>query len=929
MRPVKLTMSAFGPYAAEQTVDFERLGERGLYLITGDTGAGKTTIFDAITFALYGEPSGGGYRAADSLHSNYAEHNTPMKVTLDFINDGKKYTVYREMRYKTVNGEEKFTQTEALITYPGGKVKKITYGRRADEKNKEVKEILGIDRDQFCQIEMIAQGKFQEVLNAGSDKRKEIFRRIFKTDKFDIFTQKISDYSKACEEEYSDYENAVKRSVEKIECGEESPHFEELRNAKDLLDHASVRTVLEALVNEDNSSKEMLKTGLDKVSEEEKRLAAETEKANSKIKDENGLKKAQCDLDRKKDEFRKLETVCQEALAALEENDEPLKARITGIRNSLGKYKEYDEAKRSAGEYSEKARKLNKENEKNSQKAQELSVEIEKLKDEDKSLENVGVNIERLRNEIEKLDKEKDGLEDLINETADLKALEENFKKAQNKYKTAEEKAGKLNRAANDKQRIFNGNLAGILAEELIAGERCPVCGMIFEENEHRAHKPDHAPTEDEVREASEAAEEARSTAAQLASKANGAKEKFEYAKDALSERISVLLGECALENAEKTAAVKIGDIEAKINRCTAELNSENEKVARKQELAGKIPMITKELDDLRDKLGYTEKEIVRLDGEAKTATAIYTSLKKELDFAGEVEAKAEIEKLSKQVETLKTAYNNADEQLRSCSGEIKTLEGTIKTLKEKIDGYGVIDAKKINEQSEALSAQKEKLENEHSKVLTRFTVNSGILNEISASIDKLPALRRRKENAETLCRTVIGRISGAEKYDLETFVQSYYFERIISHANGHLILFSGGQYLFKRPDEAKNKKSKTGLELNVIDNTNISERPVSSLSGGESFIASLALALGLSDEVQSSAGGVKLESMFIDEGFGTLDDRTLHAAMTALEGLSDSNRLIGMISHVSEMKNEIDRKIIVEKNHENGGSKIVISGCK
>ena len=172
------------------------------------------------------------------------------------------------------------------------------------------------------------------------------------------------------------------------------------------------------------------------------------------------------------------------------------------------------------------------------------------------------------------------------------------------------------------------------------------------------------------------------------------------------------------------------------------------------------------------------------------------------------------------------------------------------------------------------------------------------------------------------LYKTISGQMNGSEKFDLETFVQSYYFEKIICHANEYLHGFSGGQYLFKRPDRAGNKKNVTGLELNIIDNTNGSERPVSSLSGGESFIASLALALGLSEEVQSTAGGVKLESMFIDEGFGTLDDNTLRSAMNALGKLSDEKRLIGIISHVEEMKNEIDRKILVEKDLQNGGSK-------
>ncbi|MDE6030098.1 MAG: SMC family ATPase, partial [Oscillospiraceae bacterium] len=293
MRPTKLTLTAFGPYAAEQTIDFDALGESGLYLITGDTGAGKTTIFDAITFALYGEPSGGGFRETGSLHSNYAEHSAPTRVTLEFVNDGKKYTVSREMKFKKVSGEEKFSQTEALITYPDGSIKPITNGKSKDGKNREIRDILGIDKEQFCQIEMIAQGKFQEVLNAKTEKRQEIFRRIFKTDIYNTFTEKLNKYYSERRNEYTDAESKIDGHIAGIECGENSPHFEELENARDICDYSAVKSILKTLVDEDNSALDTLKAELEKIAEEEKKLAAEKQRESSKKADEAALEKEQ------------------------------------------------------------------------------------------------------------------------------------------------------------------------------------------------------------------------------------------------------------------------------------------------------------------------------------------------------------------------------------------------------------------------------------------------------------------------------------------------------------------------------------------------------------------------------------------------------------------------------------------------------------
>lgn len=925
MRPIKLTVSAFGPYAKEQSVDFDELGDCGLYLITGDTGAGKTAIFDAITFALYGEPSGGGFRETDSLHSNYAEKSAPTRVTLEFVNGGKKYTVYREMKYKKIKGEEKFTQTEALITYPDGTVKPITNGRNKEGKNREVREILGIDKEQFCQIEMIAQGKFQEVLNTETKKRQEIFRQIFKTDIYNAFTSELSKYYIECKNEYTDAEKKINGHINGIECNENNPHFEALKNARDISDYTAVKSILKTLAVEDDSALGMLRAELNKIADEEKKLAAEQQMDSSKKADEALLERDKSALKEKesiKNFFDKAYLNAMDAYMDSDYGTDALNSRVTIISNTLGKYEEYEKAEKAAVELSKRAEALKSENSADLKKKAKLAEEIESLSEEKNSLENVGINVEKLHIEIEKLEVQKNVLNGLMSEMGLLNGLKTKAEKAESEYITARDNANKLDREAIDIQNAFNDNQAGILAERLAVGARCPVCGMVYEENAYRAHRTTHAPLEEDVRAARKKAQEAQEKVSKLSEASGAAVGNLKTARNTLIEKITGLFGECAFENAENMALEKIAELNSEKAAISNELRREEANVQRRESLRRLIPEKTKECEQLKEKISESGKEIVHLESEVGAKNDFCASLKKELEFEKKSAAESEINRLRREADRLKKNFESADGQRQQCDKDIEKIRGRIGVLEKKIAGYGVIDSADIQRRGSELSERKSQKDSEREIVSNRKVINENILRGISDIVDKFQAIKQKYQSAEMLYKTISGQMTGSEKFDLETFVQSYYFEKIICHANEYLHSFSGGRYRFKRPDEAKDKRLITGLELNVIDNTNNSERPVSSLSGGESFIASLALALGLSEEVQSTAGGVKLESMFIDEGFGTLDDNTLRSAMNALGKLSDGRRLIGIISHVEEMKNEIDRKILVEKDLQNGGSK-------
>ena len=913
MRPLKLEISAFGPFAEKQTIDFEQFGERGLYLITGATGAGKTSIFDAIAFALYGEPSGGGYRDAGTLRSTYAAANAVTKVKLDFVNDGKKYTVLRELRS---------TGQNASITYPDGTVKKVTIGREKKEKNKEIKEILGIDKEQFRQIEMIAQGKFQECLNADTKTRQEIFRRIFNTDIYNTFADKLKEYHKVCKNEAENTRQLIENRIRDIDFPEDDPRFAEPIKACEASEYSKAAELLSALTDEDERLRGVLKKELDEIAERGKELSVEKENARSKQNSEKELAAAETALELEKPEKLAAEKEYIAAKDEFERGGVELGARITTIQNTLGDYKAYDEAAITAKEYRSAAEKLEAENEKNKSELAKLSNNLSRLENEERSFESAGEKAANYANAIEKLKTRGKTLTALIEEKNALDELSARLEKARDAYFSARNKANELSARASLLQTQFNDEQAGILAERLVVGKRCPVCGMVYEENEHRARKPEHAPTAGEVKSANESAQAAQQKAAELSEKANNANGRLQSAIGAFKKNAEELLGEADLESAVEIAESKIYEINSELSDKTAKLNEERKNARRKKELSEEIPRMRKTRGLLENKIGETNARLAEMKTRSEEKTKSCAEMKKKLEFSDEKAARTEISSLEKRREELKKALGSAENKFNEHKDAAVKLTEKIQHLKKRISELGEINAENVERRAAALFEEKKQKELRYETVLNRVSRNKAVLNELCRAADEYPRQKRRFESVDKLCKTVAGDISRAEKLTLETFVQTYYFEKIIGHANNYLQKFSSGRYLFKRPDEAKNNRSKSGLELNVIDNANCTERPVSSLSGGESFIASLALALGLSEETQRSSGGVKLESMFIDEGFGTLDEKSLAAAMGALAELSGSGRIIGVISHVDEMKAEIDRKLIVEKD-ERGGSMV------
>ena len=296
----------------------------------------------------------------------------------------------------------------------------------------------------------------------------------------------------------------------------------------------------------------------------------------------------------------------------------------------------------------------------------------------------------------------------------------------------------------------------------------------------------------------------------------------------------------------------------------------------------------------------------------------------KGLRFGGKAEAEQAVLSIEKVMAEMKADFNRAQKALADSKERIAGYKASIERLSKQISSDCVLDKEMEQKKKEAL-IEKKRAEDADSKVLhSRIEANQLALANIRAKVGELGVLETHYAWVKALSNTANGTISGKEKVMLETYIQMTYFDRIIARANTRFMVMSGGQYELKRRKEAENNRSQSGLDLDVIDHYNGTERSVKTLSGGESFKASLSLALGLSDEIQASAGGVKLDTMFVDEGFGSLDEESLDQAMKALSSLADGNRLVGIISHVADLKNRIDKQIVVTKQR-SGGSRAEI----
>lgn len=927
MRPLKLIVTAFGPYSERTEFDFEKLGRSGLYLITGDTGAGKTTIFDAITFALYGKASGSS-RSSDMLRSKYAEWDVPTEVELDFEYRNKTYKIKRSPEYlRPKKRGEGFTTEPARAEFYCGNA---LFNGKIEEVNSEIEKVMGVTREQFMQIAMIAQGDFMKLLFADSEERKKIFRGIFKTENFDRLTERLKEEYRLAAEAAAESQKSILQYIKGTVCGEGDELFalkNTLSEKNARLDNALAEEAVQKINEVISADKNFFEQLSDNIEETDKSLAEANRILGKCEAFENAkreLDSAKKKLEEEAPKFAEAENALKEAREQLPKS-EALANEEAEIIRELPKYEELEITEKNCAEAEKKIKLCAEEIEKIHADRDALSEDSKKLGEEKKSLENAGENIERLTAEREKLCREHKSAETLKIQIEEYSAYRSSLDKARDLYRTAAERSSAAAENYERLHRAFLDEQAGLLAEELKEGCPCPVCGSKL--HPAAAKKSAYAPSREQVEAAKKISRTLSSEAESASAKCSEISGKAEE-KTAAVKNVAEALGFPSIEEAGKSLPGRISLLVGKENDIASRIETENGKLSRRREIDRLLPETEKKINALQERLTEKKAEQASLNAKLEELKKLAEKTRSELKFESLSPARKRIDELKAEREKINNEYSAAELSQKTCSEKIIALKQQIKTLENQLFtlGNGSLSAETERAKKAALEQHRKELEKQSAAFRYRIETNTAAVKNIGDGLAELLKRERFLSMVSALNDTARGGIAGKVNVALETYVQTTYFDRIIIRANRRLLVMTENQYELKRRVEGDTKRGQKGLELDVIDHANGTVRSVKTLSGGESFMASLALALGLSDEVQACAPGIKPDTVFIDEGFGSLDDEALRLAVKTLDDLNGGERLVGIISHVAELKEKIGKQIIVTKNKYGGSSAEIIT---
>ena len=1030
MKPTYLELSAFGPFAGQVILPLERIVSEGVFLVHGATGAGKTTIFDAISFALFGNASGEN-RPADSFRSDFAAEEQKTYVILEFTHGGQSYKIERSPAYRRLKQRgEGYTDSkaEAVLTMPSGM--KIVGYQMVTEK---VEKILCVDWKQFKQISMIAQGEFLKLLTVESKERGEIFRKVFHTGNLSRIGKELKErmlkVKRFCEE--------IDKSIVQYYCGIDNTaesvykeKIEEFLETRDVHKTAEFQEILAELVAADRKSLELVK---EKLAVTEQRLTA------LKVKESKAAEWLE-----KKQEFARLEEQLSDMLS-LEQKNVQEKKRLSVAKRAAAAVRPQKEAYQTAKAESEQLLHTIAEKERHMAELRELEEQIvllyQKAQADKSNMEHLLIKMEQLKAEVKLLTQkeEQEGefnrkeaeasllleqeavlkeawskkeerfkecrrKQDMLTEIyrngrelevqerelkAELAELEnqakrfENFEKIRENYETLTaqisellEKKQRQNLELQQMEAAFTCEQAGMLAMELEFGRPCPVCGST--EHPEPAKPTGGALTREELGQKKQEYQKISEQLESLGKEAASEKGTMELLLQQLGIRAEgEALQKLISERTEHQQRVRdmLTDVEKQLD----ELVKQQEEGMRAREEAA---LLEQELSKDRSVLEELQERIQRIRMEQDTITQSVKRILLEASFLSAEEAAAALQQAENEHEQKKSGialaeanyleWNNKKQSelavLEQLTGQkllrlqkeqlaLEDYEKAIRlagfdseeefeammlpeeVLRELEERTLEVESRLIRfkerhmlleqelqrvapdldmefaEQIKQLEAEKEDSNERITRLTTRMETNEKIRNNVGTQLGIRSQMQREYSSVSVLSDVANGELTGKDRLPFEQYVQAFYFEQVISEANLRLKKMSGGRYALKRRNEAENRRSVTGLDLEIMDYFTGKARSVKSLSGGESFKAALALALGLSDVIQSHAGGVIVETMFVDEGFGSLDKDSLEQAVAILKDLATDNRIVGIISHVEELKECIDKQILLKKS--------------
>ena len=1036
MRPIKLMISAFGPYAETMPeIDFTQFEERGLFLISGDTGAGKTTIFDAICFALYGTTSGT-YRDTKNLRSEYAADGVESYVDFYFTHQGKNYHVWRQPGYerRKLRGTGTVSVKEKAVLYEEGKVPI----EGLNNVNAAVIRLLNIDEKQFKQISMIAQGEFWNLLNAKTDERTEILRTIFQTNGYKNIEFRLKDRMDESFRAKMDAQNSIVQYFGDVVADETDERAEALRDlqrrskgAGSAWNLSEMLGMIDAQANNGILDKVLLLENEKKELEERRpQMNALTELLNRQRDARRNVFPLYGSWNEKASERRETEQKIAASGMQLEKAIEKADQAESALKEAQGHKEEADALRKAADKISEE--------EPSYQRRDELTAELVKLRRNAEMLVENGARIEKAEKELgdrimslkdsaetlsdrpqkqaevlakrDNLQELRGRMETILKDQAPLLiARQKDHKTKGEKYIAARDQFDKADAEHQRAERILEDCRAGILALGLQEGVKCPVCGSVH--HPEPAKLPGKSVTEEEVKSLKAVADKLRKMKDKAMAEAESARSSFEEAgrwlrgaaieclrnpllkkeeQDDEAFKFETLKFETfkfkelmtALAQAKKAADEDYERLSSELSR----LDKDCRKLKKDRELLDKAQ------GEETDKLKAVKERFIlqRQQNEKDTATketaleAVgqlpfkdWESARKSRDAAT-----AQADSIIKKIEEAQKNKENEDRRVTALKAQIAVLKENCEVLKKEEDrlraeldgalsehGFAsdeemkalAVPEKEITASEKTVSDYQQKIETNKARLSEAKKEAEGKVRinvkELEKTVDEqnklvessrktVTEVRYRLQINEEKKANIVGQQvkydkachqntihtrlynlvkgqTGNGKITLEQYIQASGFDGIIAAANRRLKPMSDGQYELFRQEDSLGKRSNTFLNLEVLDNYTGHRRPVGNLSGGESFKASLSLALGLSDTVSSNLGGIQMDALFVDEGFGTLDRKSIENAMDILVNLSGANKLVGIISHREELMENIPQQIRVTKTK--NGSKIEI----
>lgn len=1041
MKPITVTMSAFGSYADKVTLDFAKV-QNGLFLITGDTGSGKTTVFDAIVYALYDRTSGG-KRDGNMMRSQYAGEDTETYVEYQFSYRDDIYTILRSPEYtrpgkrRMADGSPRFVKElpKVELTMPDGTV----FRGKKRETDQKITEIIGLDAEQFTQICMIAQGEFLKLLHAESRERRQIFSKIFQTKGYYKIQEELKQQATKLYIKLEDNIKDIQRETERVECDEDSEagaRWRELRTSKFPV-IADITETLQAIINSGKEQEDQLRQKTDALQTRLESLMGEIKEAEAVnhifyLYEEEYRKKEQleekaetfqvlkervkvaqkavnvqylekqyleveqsfCDIIAKRKQLEQELELSRESVGALaqqqKEKEELIKQKepflmkqIVSIENTMDQY----EVLRKIANH---CIKLEARQEEETKKLKEIELEIRALEkrqtfmaNRSKELGDYPVLAERYATELEAIDTRAAELAALSAHMTELRKFSDICIELE---KSAAQDTSAYWAAADiyeQKYQAFLNEQASILAKDLKEGEACPVCGS--------CHHPkvkelsEEAPSQEEV----EAAKKNRNRAEQNREESNRKLQEavgiFRLEEGTVKGEYQRIFSRTYPDRQQDMVEAEIlkenKDIHTKRMQLQVKCEETDRAIKELQDIGKEINEVNETKDNKQKEMVWQREKLTNIQAELSGAVSEHHSRQEGLLYHTQEEAsqqllsvKKELESGEKSLADVQKRYQEEIQHLRQLEGtcvnmeqqlkELEEMQGKtqnlykeklaqegftqaeyyaiqaltsevpdmqlqlneyeqmvnenltiLKSLESQLAGKEKRDIKELQTDAEAIRRQLGEEKEIQMRQYGKNKKNREIKDSIKRYYEKQRTVREEYELIGNLSRTANGNMSGSVKLDFETYIQRQYFKQIIAAANRRLRLMNSEEFLLQcREVKDLKTQGQAGLDLDIYHMISDTVRDIRTLSGGESFMAALAMALGLADIVTNAAGAVHLDTMFVDEGFGSLDDNAREMAMRVLDDLAGGKRLVGIISHVNELKEQIDVKLLVEK---------------